>query len=369
MSESVDYNAESEDYKIRGGATPITGDNITGEEGELEMAIPAVRYPAGKKATAQDADLTAGNIKNGVNIFGVPGTHAPLTGDNVTGTEGELEMSIPAANYPAGKKATAQDADLAAANIKDGVNIFGVPGTHAPLTGDNVTGTEGELEMSIPAANYPAGKKATAQDADLLAANIANGITIFGVTGSLEAVDIHDRIFFPKAGGDDGFVSSGGSFTSISLYLGIGDGSGAERGSWVRLPGVSIPAGATITAAFLRMTSYSTTAAATCNVKCHLNNVDNAVAPTDYAEFMALALTAGVEWNALPGWVINETYDTPSLITEVQAIIDRVGWAADQAMMVVIKNNASSTNARRIPFALEQTYGSVRAELHVTWTE
>ena len=84
-----------------------------------------------------------------------------------------------------GKTATARDPDLTAANIKNGVNIFGVPGTHAPLTGDNVTGAEGALEMSIPAANYPAGKKATAQDADLLAANIAVGVTIFGVTGSL----------------------------------------------------------------------------------------------------------------------------------------------------------------------------------------
>ena len=129
MSEKEDYNAESEDYAIRGGETPITGDDVLGDEGELVIAIPAVRYPAGKTATAKDADLTAANIKNGVNIFGVPGTHAPLTGDNVTGTEGALEMSIPAANYPAGKKATAQDADLLAANIADGVTIFGVTGS------------------------------------------------------------------------------------------------------------------------------------------------------------------------------------------------------------------------------------------------
>ena len=74
MSESVDYNAESEDYKIRGGETPITGDDIIGAEGALEMSIPAVRYPAGKTATARDADLTAGNIAAGVTIFGTLGT-------------------------------------------------------------------------------------------------------------------------------------------------------------------------------------------------------------------------------------------------------------------------------------------------------
>ncbi len=74
MTESADYNAESEDYKVRGGETPITGEDVTGEEGALVISIPAANYPAGKTATAQDADLTAGNIKDGVNIFGVTGT-------------------------------------------------------------------------------------------------------------------------------------------------------------------------------------------------------------------------------------------------------------------------------------------------------
>ena len=74
MSDTEDYNAESEDYAIRGGETPITGEDILGDEGALVMAIPAVRYPAGKTATARDADLTAGNIKYGVNVFGVEGS-------------------------------------------------------------------------------------------------------------------------------------------------------------------------------------------------------------------------------------------------------------------------------------------------------
>ena len=129
MSEHTDYRSEAEDYAARCPSEPATGVDIAGTEGELEMSIPAAKYAAGKKATAKDADLLAANIKNGVNIFGVPGTHAPLTGDNVAGAEGALVISIPAANYPAGKKATAQDADLTAANIANGITIFGVTGT------------------------------------------------------------------------------------------------------------------------------------------------------------------------------------------------------------------------------------------------
>ncbi len=74
MAESEDYNAENEDYKRRGGETEITGDDVTGDEGLLEIEIPAARYGDGKVATAQDSDLTAENIKDGVIIFGVEGT-------------------------------------------------------------------------------------------------------------------------------------------------------------------------------------------------------------------------------------------------------------------------------------------------------
>ena len=129
MSETVDYIEESEDYAERGGETPVTGDDVLGEDGALVIAIPEANYPAGKKTTARDAALTAGNIKNGVNIFGVEGVHAPLNGTNITGNEGQPVISIPAANYPSGKTATAQDADLTAGNVKSGVVIFGITGT------------------------------------------------------------------------------------------------------------------------------------------------------------------------------------------------------------------------------------------------
>ena len=146
MSDTEDYNAESEDYAIRGGETPITGDDVTGEEGEISVTIPEARYPAGKKTTAKDADLVAGNIKSGVTIFDKLGIHAPLTGTNITGAEGQKVISIPAANYPAGKTATAQDADLLAENIADGVVIFGITGTLS--AGGNIITNEITMGLS-----------------------------------------------------------------------------------------------------------------------------------------------------------------------------------------------------------------------------
>jgi len=146
MTETADHIEEVEDYAERGGETPFTGEDVPGEEGALVIPIPSANYPAGKTATAQDADLTAGNIKDGVTLFGVVGNHAPLDGDDVDGVEGALAITIPEANYPAGKTATAQDADLTAGNIKDGVTIFGVVGTMEP--GGHVITNELDTEVS-----------------------------------------------------------------------------------------------------------------------------------------------------------------------------------------------------------------------------
>jgi hypothetical protein len=76
--------------------------------------------------------------------------------------------------------------------------------------GDDIIGVDGELEISIPAARYPAYKTALAWDSNLLEENIKNGETIFGVTGSLSGgaatslfkIDI-DGGLVPVSGGAD----------------------------------------------------------------------------------------------------------------------------------------------------------------------
>lgn len=73
-----------------------------------------------------------------------------------------------------------------ASKILEGITYLGVAGTIEIK--DSITGSNGELEISLPDGYYE-GKTATAGDTDLIAANIKSGINIFGVNGNGNVVD------------------------------------------------------------------------------------------------------------------------------------------------------------------------------------
>ena len=154
----------------------LSGSNVTGADGDITFAIPDGYYN-GNFATAVDNDLQPENILDGVSIFNVTG-NIP-SGSNVTGADGAITFVIPNGYY-AGRTATATDSDLLAGNILNGVEIFGVTG-NIP-TGSNVSGANGLITFDIPDGYY-VGRTATASDSDLLAENIMIGENIFGVEG------------------------------------------------------------------------------------------------------------------------------------------------------------------------------------------
>ena len=121
------------------------------------VAIPTGYHAGG--SVAADADFVSGNIRSGVNIWGVAGDSyvvktssgtAPAStictgyvawvdGAEITGTmpnRGTVNYTPSTSNqtvasgYHSGGGVVSGDADLTAANIKDGVNIFGVAGSH-----------------------------------------------------------------------------------------------------------------------------------------------------------------------------------------------------------------------------------------------
>ncbi len=121
-------------------------------------------YPAGYHAgnvgglVAVEAQLVTGNIKAGINIFGVDGKT-----EVVDTTSGDAV----AANILTTKKAWV-----------DGVEITGnVP------AGANCNGADKSLAVTITDGLYSGSKTATAADALLIPGNIKTGVSIFGVAG------------------------------------------------------------------------------------------------------------------------------------------------------------------------------------------
>ena len=184
MTDSQDSRGDKADFVYIPDPEPATGDNFSGDDGVLSVPVPAAKYAAGKYATAQDSDLVAGNILDGVTIFGVEGTIVspePATGDNFTGDDGDPTIPVPAAKYAAGKIATAQDSDLVAGNIKSGITIFGVEGNYA-----------GEGTISLKSIQYgsitiPA--DATSATATITDVNTANCI-LFPLGLTVQEIDM-----------------------------------------------------------------------------------------------------------------------------------------------------------------------------------
>ena len=125
----------------------------------------AAGYYAATTLHAVDSNLASGNIKGGVSIFGIAGSSKVM--DTATGTAA-------AGDILSGKIAFANGSTI----------------TGSVTAGSSVSGTNGQLVISIPNGLYSGGANtATASDTNLLSANIKSGVSIFGVSGNSNVVD------------------------------------------------------------------------------------------------------------------------------------------------------------------------------------
>lgn len=173
-------------------------------------------------------------------------------------------------------------------------------------------------------------------------------------------------IFYPAINRDDGDVNYNDTYSYFATDITLGSWGGYFN-DWIRFQNVNIPQGVTITEAYVKLTAIQSDSGTDCNVNCYFNDVDDAIAPLDTAEYNALALTGAVVWNGLSAWTDGNQYDTPSLVSILQNIIDRAGFSSGNAVQLLIKNNASSTNAYRRMSSFDKLSGAEKAELHVTW--
>lgn len=169
------------------------------------------------------------------------------------------------------------------------------------------------------------------------------------------------------ASADDATVNFNGStidLTGDSITLG-GDGTNWYAALF-RFTNVNVPAGATITDAYIRFRSPS-------SEKGHIIHLvisgERSVTPatfSTYANYAARTKTLeSVAWSITNPWANQGYYNTPDLSSVVQEIIDLPGWAANNEMAIFIVGSKLEIETRDV-----WSYNGLStnaAELYVTY--
>lgn len=156
--------------------------------GTTNQVINAGTYLTGAQTIAGDADLTAANIKSGVNIFGVAGTYT----SDATATAARMLSGYTA--YAKGAKITGNIATKTSSNVSVSGRTVTIPaGYYASQVTKSVgtavagvTYTPGTVDNVLAAGSYLTSAYTIKGDADLIPSNIKSGVEIFGVTGTYE---------------------------------------------------------------------------------------------------------------------------------------------------------------------------------------
>ena len=158
-------------------------------------------------------------------------------------------------------------------------------------------------------------------------------------------------------GGDGCIITIPGGGTFYSDFTAVGKTIATDTyHAWYRFANIQIPPGSTITSAYLIFTSLVTDnpAGGVVRTNIYANDVDDAVAPTTYADYIAKVLTtAFTAWDNIPFWTADVEYQSPDISSVIQEIVDRPGWLAGNALMILWKDDGSDPNVN-IPYSVRQ---------------
>lgn len=139
------------------------------------------------------------------------------------------------------------------------------------------------------------------------------------------------------------------------------------NGAFCRFAGLTIPAGATIVSAFIRLTAYDSRSVAGAASLLSFQTAVTPAVPTSCSAMTSAAKTAATAWS-MPAFVAGQTYDTPDLSAALQAVVDLAGWASGSAVLAFLMDNASADDSYRAWYAYAYNGGAAAPQLHVTWT-
>ena len=179
--------------KIYPGKTILQEKEVTPSQSE-QIVKPDTGYDGlSSVKVSGDADLKAENIKYGVSVFNVMGTYVgedALNHELTVTPTGKDFSEVPYAGFSGISKVNVLgDANLIPENVKKGVTVYGVTGTHkgspeylSPLT---VTPTGESFEVEPEDGDIGFSSVFVEGDPNLVPENLPRGLTIYGVKGDM----------------------------------------------------------------------------------------------------------------------------------------------------------------------------------------
>lgn len=130
-------------------------------------------------------------------------------------------------------------------------------------------------------------------------------------------------------------------------YSRVGDISGIPINTVAKFNTIDVNNAETLNDAKITLVHQAAISTTVCNTNVYLNDIDTAVLPETGTDAEALDITAGVEWSGIDAGVVNAELVGPAIKADVQTVVDRVGWANGNDMLVLVKDNTSDTDAYR----------------------
>jgi hypothetical protein len=199
--------------------------------------------------------------------------------------------------------------------------------------------------------------------------------TLFGVSSG--AIDMADG--YGKTGAINRRVSQS-SDNLVKYYFGaqywllgaaeitIGEGAGSCTASF-RFTNIAVPKDATIDAAYMTFRASGDESNVVCNTYIRGESSDNAATFSTEVDWAARSYyTDGTTWDGIAAWSHWTEYNTPSIASIIQLIVNRAGWASGNAMAFSIYdnwNNWSDYYAARVIAGWNQYDNSYAPLLHI----
>ncbi len=170
------------------------------------------------------------------------------------------------------------------------------------------------------------------------------------------------------AGVDDGARwESGPTYQNNSFAVQVGlFGANFITQGFHRFTLVSIPKDATINSCVVTFTS-SQTRSDDILTKLHFEAADDPAAVANAADFIARALTSGTDWDESIDWVTNSEFPSDDFKAELQEVVNRVGWVANNAAQFFHMDDGSATDDWQASWAYDADTG-LALQLAVDYT-